>query len=883
MDYRLIRASSPCSLDNGDTSSSPVPVTSPIVNQFIAPSFSNTLIVHEYSLTGKQTRLLLAVRMSELSRRQRKAVQNVFTLWRNDFDSIKGHSKVWQGLEGTTVCSRLATHMHQVNATAKALAEEQSQGRELFLALSVKEDPREITNINELEILGVEAVIEVLFSNSSGKQQAILCYWQNAPVNEMFKHFPNDIGLGTTISKAIRGSAQTLLAWTIYMLSNEGFAIVLSLPGAYRELSEKGLGADEYDCLGFEDEVPSSWYVKAETIDQWLPKASQKTAAYLKADTAKGGGTALQYFKALTMLQNESNLGNPPASLDNDGGRASSPASDKTLSHRPGGKNQPSAGLPFLDEEGYSHINRLWVDMLAARGVRAKTISELQSDFYCEFPQDLQEIIVGKTRELNSFARSFLGKNKNLFNADEYDEVLNAVGKAVENIWQHARNLMAGDIGALLLRIQTIGKSKVRFTFVLLDRGDGFIDDYQELAPLHIAILPRKSFRQSGHEGTGLTIMVNNSDHILITTVTNIAGRSQARHWEKDFEKERHYEDTPVKSGTRVIFIKDLNLRKPVVLSRGASSPAAPRHRIATIERLNTLYRYITHIDKRFNVTDRRGHLIFNLETALSEADKRNDELAKKQLQRLSSDLPFDIFGVLIRSKSSGKVILLTGLSSAGKSTLKKALIATGKWEAIADDQLMGYVAKEKDECELYAGHDPSISPEDDEASLPLSFHYVEAIYEVRNLEQIRKFIEHHRAEGRDVSARDWSSQAKLDLEGEFEIAVLEVNISTIAQDVKRLAQQIDTQIERQSSSSPGASADNGVRLSPVDSGQIARRLQEFERRIGDSAPKANPLYDILTRFYQYQLNNLGEPDDETYVRNNTKEQERELLEFWAG
>lgn len=149
---------------------------------------------------------------------------------------------------------------------------------------------------------------------------------------------------------------------------------------------------------------------------------------------------------------------------------------------------------------------------------------------------------------------------------------------------------------------------------------------------------------------------------------------------------------------------------------------------------------------------------------ALSDADKRYDELAKKCLQSLSINLPFDIFGILVRSKSSGKVILLMGLMGAGKSTLKNALIATGKWEEIADDQLAGYVVKETEGCELYAGHNPSISPEGI-ASFPLSFHYVEAIYEVRNREQIEKFIEYHKAEGQDVSARDWSSHAKGDLE----------------------------------------------------------------------------------------------------------------------
>jgi histidine decarboxylase len=60
------------------------------------------------------------------------------------------------------------------------------------------------------------------------------------------------------------------------------------------------------------------------------------------------------------------------------------------------------------------------------------------------------------------------------------------------------------------------------------------------------------------------------------------------------------------------------------------------------------------------------------------------------------------------------------------------------------------------------------------------------------------------------------------------------------------------------------------------------RRLAEFIGGVEGRTPKVDDLYDTLTRFYRYPLNNLGEVDDETYVRNNTKVQERELLDFWA-
>ncbi|MFH0764696.1 MAG: histidine decarboxylase [Candidatus Omnitrophota bacterium] len=63
---------------------------------------------------------------------------------------------------------------------------------------------------------------------------------------------------------------------------------------------------------------------------------------------------------------------------------------------------------------------------------------------------------------------------------------------------------------------------------------------------------------------------------------------------------------------------------------------------------------------------------------------------------------------------------------------------------------------------------------------------------------------------------------------------------------------------------------------------EIEKELTEFEKEIEGRVPKADHIFGILTRFYKYQLNNLGEADEETYVRNNTKEEEREVLEFWA-
>jgi len=58
--------------------------------------------------------------------------------------------------------------------------------------------------------------------------------------------------------------------------------------------------------------------------------------------------------------------------------------------------------------------------------------------------------------------------------------------------------------------------------------------------------------------------------------------------------------------------------------------------------------------------------------------------------------------------------------------------------------------------------------------------------------------------------------------------------------------------------------------------------LKDFEKKIKGTVPRSDSLYDPLVRFYRYPLNNLGEADQETAVINNTKEQERELLKFWA-
>ncbi|MDD5430170.1 MAG: sigma-70 family RNA polymerase sigma factor, partial [Candidatus Omnitrophica bacterium] len=306
------------------------PVISPIFNQF-AGNFKNILIAHEYSLAGKQTCLFLAARMSELSRKQLEAVEKSLDVWFENFKLIRQSNTVWQGNDGLSVLSKLSAHMGQARDIVKEFSGNQSDDRDLFLALRVKGEPIQISNINEAGILGVEAVIEVLFSGP----QATLCYWQNAPQNEMFKHFPDDSGLGTVVNKVSRGSAQTLLAWTIYTLGNEGASIDLSLPGAYEQLKCMGFGPDELDCLGFASEVPYSWIIGKEAIEEGLNRASQKTLAYLRADAGRGDDLAKLYLQLLSAEQDNaisvrnhqgSDFPLKDSSLDN-GGCVSSSAS----------------------------------------------------------------------------------------------------------------------------------------------------------------------------------------------------------------------------------------------------------------------------------------------------------------------------------------------------------------------------------------------------------------------------------------------------------------------------------------------------------------------------------------------------------------------------
>ncbi|MFA7677540.1 MAG: hypothetical protein WCY34_05155, partial [Candidatus Omnitrophota bacterium] len=146
--------------------------------------------------------------------------------------------------------------------------------------------------------------------------------------------------------------------------------------------------------------------------------------------------------------------------------------------------------------------------------------------------------------------------------AEDNDLADNALNKAFENVYQHGRNANNEDRGALLLRFRILSPKRGRFSFILLDRGKGFIDRYGKNAPIEKAVLPGVSFGEKGKLGMGLTIMVDNSDHILITTVTGQGKRKLCRHWEKGFDAEQFHHDAPVESGTRVVFIRDVSLRE---------------------------------------------------------------------------------------------------------------------------------------------------------------------------------------------------------------------------------------------------------------------------------------------------------------------------------
>ncbi|MDD5585248.1 MAG: hypothetical protein PHV55_09385, partial [Candidatus Omnitrophica bacterium] len=240
------------------------------------------------------------------------------------------------------------------------------------------------------------------------------------------------------------------------------------------------------------------------------------------------------------------------------------------------GKTVPDYG--YLESDlSYADIDQLWKNILEVSQRREVIVERMQRGFLLNkiTLEDAQEIRIAKTIELSSFSLGFLKNLKPIIDELDYDKISNALDKALENIWQHAWNLRAGDIGALLMRFQVLPNGRGRFIFILLDRGDGFIDKHGGPAPIHEAVLPERSFGKGGKHGMGLTIMMENSDRIMITTVARACGKHTTRHWEKGFTLEEAREILPVDSGSCVVFIKEMLLAKDLSIMQGRKSPLA--------------------------------------------------------------------------------------------------------------------------------------------------------------------------------------------------------------------------------------------------------------------------------------------------------------------
>jgi hypothetical protein len=96
--------------------------------------------------------------------------------------------------------------------------------------------------------------------------------------------------------------------------------------------------------------------------------------------------------------------------------------------------------------------------------------------------------------ELTSPGSGILEK---LLDTDNIQDIRAGLNHAIDNLWQHG-----GKYGALLLMYKVYPNARMRFTYIMLDRGPGFVQDDWHHVHLHEAIQPYKSFRSAGRKGS---------------------------------------------------------------------------------------------------------------------------------------------------------------------------------------------------------------------------------------------------------------------------------------------------------------------------------------------------------------------------------------------
>ncbi len=202
-------------------------------------------------------------------------------------------------------------------------------------------------------------------------------------------------------------------------------------------------------------------------------------------------------------------------------------------------------------------VNEIWKDLDRRNIRRSRARAEdLKKEFKRMYPSDLIAVKVGNSSELESFVESIVSReNLGEHYSRDIGDYFNALWFSIENLRQHGE-----DMGFLLLRLSRQDDSKMRYSFILVDRGQGFTARDGGHVAIHEAVKPEISSGEGGGQGNGLAYAAGEADKFRIMTIDNSSGQARGYLWEKGDEKESIVQDVPVPNGTKIEYVRSFGL-----------------------------------------------------------------------------------------------------------------------------------------------------------------------------------------------------------------------------------------------------------------------------------------------------------------------------------
>ncbi|MCQ9207263.1 MAG: hypothetical protein NG740_05235 [Omnitrophica bacterium] len=195
-------------------------------------------------------------------------------------------------------------------------------------------------------------------------------------------------------------------------------------------------------------------------------------------------------------------------------------------------------------------IGELWRKLSRVNRAECRRIArQIQSTFETKHENDFQAIFIDGQDELIKLEHEALERYRQFLSKEEYQKCLRVVEHALDNLYQHG-----GYFGALLLRFRIINNNQLQFSFILLDRGEGFARSHRRHAPLHEAVKYGKSLGIVKGTGKGLYELTELANYLSITAVDQMSDEPRAYYWEKGFSSEQVLDEIPVENGVKIVF-----------------------------------------------------------------------------------------------------------------------------------------------------------------------------------------------------------------------------------------------------------------------------------------------------------------------------------------